>query len=337
MSSILNIAIIGCGKHASDFHMPSFIRLKKKFNVIGVFDKKITRAKAFSKKHNIKKIYKSTNELLKDDMIDIVDVCSPPKFHFKQILESIIKNKDVMVEKPMVLKSLDLKKIIKINLKLKKKILCLQQQSFRDETFQLLNFMKNNKKGLGKLLKISSKANVRTPKQINNSFTDKNISGGGPLIDQGSHIIGLVANILKYPKIKNMNSSIFVRKPQKSKKLTFNIESAAILNVEFEKRKFFEFETSYSLKKSISEFSIKFFFKNGFISWPNLDYELIKGKKIRKIKKIKIKSFASDNQFSHFYKMIKYKNKPITSLKNSLYIVSLIEKCYQFSKTIKMK
>ena len=65
-----------------------------------------------------------------DNSIDTIDICSPPRFHFNQIV-SMEANKNVMVEKPMVLKTKELKQIIKINKKYKKTILCLQQQIMR--------------------------------------------------------------------------------------------------------------------------------------------------------------------------------------------------------------
>ena len=79
-----------------------------------------------------------------------------------------------MVEKPIVIKSLNLKKIIDKNKLYKKKIFCLQQQNFRDETDALKKFLKEKKKILGRLLEIKATANVNLPKQSNSSRTSKN-------------------------------------------------------------------------------------------------------------------------------------------------------------------
>ena len=38
MRNILNVGIIGCGKHADSFHIPSFLRLKNKYRIIGFYD-----------------------------------------------------------------------------------------------------------------------------------------------------------------------------------------------------------------------------------------------------------------------------------------------------------
>ena len=217
MRNILNIGIIGCGKHVRNFHIPSLLRLKNKYKITGLFDPNYSRAKNLKKKFKIKKLYSSVTNLLNDKDIDVVDICSPPKFHYYQILKSIKKDKHVMVEKPMVIKSLNLKKIIKKNKSYKKNIFCLQQQNFRNETEVLKKFLKNKEKKLGRLLGIKAKAHVNFPKQINNSFTDKSISGGGPLIDQGSHIIGLVGHLFNYPKIKNIKTILFKKKNIKKK------------------------------------------------------------------------------------------------------------------------
>ena len=131
-----------------------------------------------------------------------------------------------------------------------------------------------------------------------------------------------------------MKSLIFKKKKIKKKNFIFNIEHAAYLNILFKNNINFLFETSYCYQKKINEFLINFYFKKGFISWPKLEYKFINSKKIKKINyKLPLK-LASDNQFNHFYEIIKYNIKPITSLINSLYLVRLIEKCYSRSKII---
>ena len=55
---ILQVAIVGCGKHPVDFHIPSFKRLNSKFNIIGVYDKDIKRAQKIKNQYKIQKLYK---------------------------------------------------------------------------------------------------------------------------------------------------------------------------------------------------------------------------------------------------------------------------------------
>ena len=50
MRNILNVGIIGCGKHADSFHIPSFLRLKNKYRIIGFYDLNKNRANYLKKK-----------------------------------------------------------------------------------------------------------------------------------------------------------------------------------------------------------------------------------------------------------------------------------------------
>ena len=86
---ILQVAIVGCGKHPVDFHIPSFKRLNSKFNIIGVYDKDIKRAQKIKNQYKIQKLYKSLSALLKDVEVDIIDICSPATKHYSQIIRSM--------------------------------------------------------------------------------------------------------------------------------------------------------------------------------------------------------------------------------------------------------
>ena len=56
----------------------------------------------------------------------------------------------------------------------------LVSTKFREESKSLKKFLSDNKKKLGKIFRIEGKAiyRDRIPKQIENSFTNKNLSGG---------------------------------------------------------------------------------------------------------------------------------------------------------------
>ena len=46
---MLNVAVIGCGKHFEYFHLKSFKRLSKNFNIHGIYDVDYKRSKKFKK------------------------------------------------------------------------------------------------------------------------------------------------------------------------------------------------------------------------------------------------------------------------------------------------
>ena len=323
----VNIAIIGCGKHLEEFHLPSFFRLKKRIRIIGIFDIYKKRAQYISKKYNIKKIYTSVNELLKDDDVNTVDICSPPFFHYKHITDSIKFKKNIIVEKPFVLKESQINRIISLSKKTNLKIMCLQHSRFRIETRTLYKFFSQKKKKLGKIFLIEAFANYSNgiPKQINNSFTNKRLSGGGPLLDHGSHLLDLILLFFNFNKYE-IKSSFFFKNFLKKKNIVYNIEEMAIVNALFEKKILLKFETSYLSHKKKDSFCINFYFENGYLSWPTLEYKLNNKKGFIKFKE---KKRASDMQFSHFVDCIVHDKKPTIDLFQTKKLVVMIEKFYK--------
>ena len=307
---MLNVAVIGCGKHFEYFHLKSFKRLSKNFNIHGIYDVDYKRSKKIQKKYRIKKCYKNLIELYKDKEINVVDICSPPYFHFKQIIQALKHDKHVMVEKPMVLTKNQLVEIIKFKKK-RLKITCLLHSRFRDETNILKQFITKNTQKFGKLVKIKCKANYinNIPKQHNYSFTNKKISGGGPMIDHGSHLIDLIIYLFKFKNFSKHHSFLFENFVIK-KNNRFNIEESGFTTFVFDKNILVNFESSYLDNIKEEKFEIELIFKNGYINWPKLEYFFRKEKIIKKIK-IKKKSFEINNQFKHFYNSVKYNKKPL--------------------------
>ena len=331
---MINIAIIGCGKHMQNFHLPSLKRLKKKINIVGIYDPDFKKAQKISKKNNITKVYKNLDSLFLDKEIEVVDICSPASLHYQQIVKSIKNNKHVMVEKPFVIKNVEMNEIIKISKNKKLKIMCLQHQRFRNETIALKKFLNKNKKKLGNLYMIKSYANYFNgiPTQTKNSFTDKKLSGGGPIIDHGSHIFDLILYLLNFPKIKNVNSYIFYNKIKKN--IKYNVEDAGLISILFKNNLLVNFETSYLSNEKRDLFKIKFFFKKGFVEWPELNYNFRnQPNKTLTIHCSKVKN-ASDNEFEHFVNCVKYNKKMLISLKQTKEIVNLVNMVYSNNKIL---
>lgn len=325
--SKINIAVIGCGKHFEDFHLPSFKRLKQHISISGIFDINLNRAKYIAKKYRIKKIYESISDLLKDKHVNTVDICSPPIFHFKQIVESIKFKKNIIVEKPFVLKETQINKIINLSKNTNLKIMCLQHSRFRLETKEFCKFLSEKKNKFGKLFLIEAVANYSNgiPKQINNSFTDIKIAGGGPLLDHGSHLLDLVLFFFNFDKYK-IKSSFFFKNFFKKKNIVYNVEEIAIVHALLDKKILLKFETSYLSHIKKNNFFINFHFENGFLTWPTLEYRL---NNTQNSIKFKNKQKASDIQFLHFVDCVVNNKKPFIDLLETKKLVLLIEKFYQ--------
>lgn len=95
----IRIGIVGCGRIANRF-VPesSFVSYAK---ITGVYDMDRNIACNFAKNHGIDKIYNSTNEMFED--VHAIYVATPHLSHFEYCKQSILHNKHVLCETPLVL------------------------------------------------------------------------------------------------------------------------------------------------------------------------------------------------------------------------------------------
>ncbi len=102
----LPIGIIGCGGHAAH-HAKNF---GSSFILRGVWDTDKEARKKLGKLHKAKS-YDSAEELLNDERIQAVMICSPDEFHLDQIEMAIEAGKHVFCEKPLLVPTQSIRKL----------------------------------------------------------------------------------------------------------------------------------------------------------------------------------------------------------------------------------
>ena len=120
---MLNVGVIGLGvgqRHANVYKNDVRCRL------IGIHDLNHKKCENLKSKFPCVKIYRSDNEIINDGNIDLISIASFDNYHFKQVINSLKKNKHVMVEKPICLNKEELDQIIEIKEKKRKIFSCLQ-------------------------------------------------------------------------------------------------------------------------------------------------------------------------------------------------------------------
>ena len=90
--SKLNVAIIGTGFISKKRHIPGFLKLKNKVNVVAVCDIAEEVARDVATKYNIPNVYSDVSDLLKKETLDIVDICTPPKTHAPITIQCLEEN-----------------------------------------------------------------------------------------------------------------------------------------------------------------------------------------------------------------------------------------------------
>lgn len=104
--------IIGAGNIAHRF-VDSMEKAENQ-ELYAVANRTLEKAKLFQSKHPCQKVYDSYEDLIADENVDAVYVAVPHGYHYENIIKALKKHKPVLCEKPAVIKSDDMKEIIRV-------------------------------------------------------------------------------------------------------------------------------------------------------------------------------------------------------------------------------
>ncbi len=217
-SSKINIGIIGFGKVGKRRY--ESLKKNKNVNISKIFD---INPKAIPQS----KRAKSIKEIIHNNNIEAVFVCTPNYLNAKLTCLGLKNNKHIFCEKPPSVNLKEMKKVIDFEKKFKKKLM----YGFNHRKHESIIFMKNKiVSGIfGKILW----ARGRYGKSVDNNFfnnwrSSKKKSGGGILIDQGIHMLDLLNFFCgDFDSIQSMKSNSYWHK---------NIEDNVFLNLKNSKK-----------------------------------------------------------------------------------------------------
>ncbi|WP_319372073.1 Gfo/Idh/MocA family oxidoreductase [uncultured Ilyobacter sp.] len=177
--------------------------------LIGVYNLDFDQAKDYAKRHNVEKIYKSVEEMLKDRDINAVYVATPPKFHHEYAIKILKAGKIPYVEKPIATNYED----------------CLEIKALSEE-LKIPVYVAFYRRGVEKFLKIKELLDKKVLGDIRHVYVtqimpveeselDKDrlpwrvipeISGGGKFLDMGVHVLDCL--IMYFGEIETMKGFV---------------------------------------------------------------------------------------------------------------------------------
>lgn len=207
----VKIGIIGCGGIANNKHLPSLAELKDLCEVVAfcdlIEDKAVKSAQKFGT--GDAKIYTDYHELLADQSIDAVHICTPNVSHAVITVDAFAAGKHVLCEKPMAPTSEDAAKMIDAWKKSSKKFTIGYQNRFRPEVQMLKKCCETG--DLGDIYFAKAHAIRRRAVPNWGVFMDKEKQGGGPLIDIGTHALDITLWMMDNYDVASVSGSTFYK------------------------------------------------------------------------------------------------------------------------------
>jgi predicted dehydrogenase len=186
---MINFAIIGCG-HIAKKHAEQ-IAATEEANLIAVCDKIPEAMVPFTEQYHVE-AYQDYDEMLKDDRIDVICICTPSGLHAPLAVKAAQAKKHVIVEKPIALTLEDADLIIKACKENGVKLSVVHPNRFRPAIMKLKQAMDEGR--FGKL----SHANATVRWNRNQAYYDQapwrgtKALDGGVLMNQAIHNLDLL-------------------------------------------------------------------------------------------------------------------------------------------------
>jgi predicted dehydrogenase len=212
----LKLGIIGCGWLAENVYL-HLLSENKYFQVISIFDTDEQKLQKISSQFPIKNLYTNIDDFFSSG-IDCVIIASPNYTHVKYTHLSILNNKHVLCEKPI---SFDSQSVYEATEKAKASgVIYLPAfvNRFRRDIQLVTNELKDA--NIGAIRRIDGKwirkDGVPRP---GSWFTNRAYSGGGVLMDLGSHVLDICSSFIpgEKPITANLNIEAGLNKIESSK------------------------------------------------------------------------------------------------------------------------
>jgi len=269
--SKLKVAVIGAGS-ISDCHLQAYAG-NPDVEIYAICDLNEERAKDMAKKYGASRVFTDYRDLLAMPEIDSVSICTWNNSHAEISIAALDAGKNVLCEKPLcqtVEEALAVEQAVKRSGKL------LQVgfvRRYSDNAQILKQFIEAGELGDIYYAKASCLRRLGNP---GGWFSDRERSGGGPLIDIGVHIIDICWYLMGKPKVKSVSANVsnILGNRAHIRNLSFykaadydasknNVEDMANAMIRFENGASLLIDVSFTLHAKSDEMSIKLYGDKG--------------------------------------------------------------------------
>ena len=199
----LNIAIVGFGfmgkthtfaYSSLPFYYPD---LGVKINLRAVCSRRLETAQQAKDEFGFEYATDNYNDLLNDDKIDIINICTPNALHKEQVIAALRANKNIYCDKPLAVSHAEATEILSES----EKFESLTQMVFQNRCFPAVIRAKQiiDEGRLGRILSFRAAylhSGAVDPDRPISWKMDISKSGGGVLFDMGVHILDVISHLI---------------------------------------------------------------------------------------------------------------------------------------------
>ena len=209
MSAVLRAGVIGAGAIAVHGHVPGY-RAAPDVEVVAICDLKEDRVKSVADDLAIPHAYTDYHEMLAQESLDLVSVCVPNVFHRPMTLAALEAGAHVLCEKPMALTFADACAMVEASRQAGRTLTVGHHMRFMPAVMAAKSALSTGALGELYYAKVSYLRRSGIP-GYGSWFTNKDLAGGGAMLDIGCHILDLALYLLGHPKPVAVSAATFAK------------------------------------------------------------------------------------------------------------------------------
>lgn len=312
----VSLALVGCGAIAQT-HMEAVSRVPG-IVLATVHDRELSAAQQAASKYRCG-IAENIREICHDPSIDAVLICTPPATHYEIAKTCLAHGKHILCEKPFTVSEAQAREIKRLAVSAKKTVMMASKFRFVPDVMEARRLIQSGVLGDIVLAEIIFCSTVDMSKRWNSNAA---LSGGGVLIDNGSHAVDLIRYLV------GPIASVYAQEGKKTQAI--GVEDTARLHFETTENVIGMVDLSWSLYKNAPSYvNIEGTRGTIEIGWR----ESILWDSKTKISKSfgtgyqKLDAFTS--QLAHFADCLQKRTKPILTIDDAVESVRVIELAYK--------
>lgn len=322
-------------------HLPGYSELKEDIEIIAACDIDETRLKDAGQRYNIPHLFTDYNDLLAMDEIDIITVCLPNYLHAPVTIKALKSGKHVHCEKPMAINERQALEMLEAKKESGRKLMIGLNNRFLPNSVFVKKFVDEG--GLGDIYFVKCGWLRRRGIPPKEWFMNKELSGGGPLIDLGVHYIDLAMYFMNYPDLSSVTARTYRKfggtsisplyaHPGVQSQWKFDVEDIAVGFLELKSGVSMSFEISWASNVEKEEVFYEIYGSKANIRYSNGElciFTMVNGQPADIHPRID-PALYPETEFMHFIRCIRTDSEsPISITEQSIKMMGIVDAVYR--------